>query len=111
MRSNAFAAKPWPLQLLVGWLVYRGVASGLHGQGTGRLSGDEVLVLKEEVWESLDALLAESKPSAGRAETLWILGGPEPTDADATAYLWLHRCAGVRRVGASKHNRPSRRDG
>lgn len=116
MRSNALAAVPWPLQLLVGWLAYRSVTSALYGQGTGRLSGDEVLVFKEEVWESLDALLAESKPSkpsTGRAEPFWLLGGPEPTEADATVYgfiagalvcdAWVLRTVLV-------HNRPSRRN-
>ncbi|KJZ77232.1 hypothetical protein HIM_03553 [Hirsutella minnesotensis 3608] len=65
MRAHVLAAVPWPLQVLVGWLAYRGVESGLHGQGTGRLEHEEVQTLKLEVWESINALLVEARRSAG----------------------------------------------
>lgn len=88
MRSGALAAIPWPLQWLVGLLAYRGVASALYGQGTGRLSDEEVRLLKEEVWEGVDALLAESRQASGKAgnEPFWVLGGAAPTEADATLF-------------------------
>ena len=97
MRSNVLAAIPWPLQSVVGWLAHRGILSALHGQGTGRLSDAEVRTLKEEVWHSLNALLTESVKSSlcRRGDDshdelpFWILGGTEPTEADATVYGFI----------------------
>ncbi|KAM4064108.1 zinc-binding dehydrogenase [Hirsutella rhossiliensis] len=86
MRLHAMGALPWPLQVF-GWFAYRAVERGIYGKGPGRLEDDEVLELKTEVWESDDALLAESKRSAdGAGEPFWVLGGPEPTDAHAAVY-------------------------
>ncbi|KAJ6441333.1 glutathione s-transferase [Purpureocillium lavendulum] len=89
MRSNVLSAVPWPLQVIVGWLAYRGVASGLHGQGTGRLTDEEVLAFKEEVWESVDALVVEARQSASGNGPFWLLGLSEPTEADATLYGFI----------------------
>ncbi|UNI17755.1 hypothetical protein JDV02_004075 [Purpureocillium takamizusanense] len=89
MRSNVLGAVPWPLQRAVGWLAYRTVTSGLHGQGTGRLTGEEVLAFQEEVWEAVDALLVDSRQSAVGDGPFWVLGGSEPTEVDATMYGFI----------------------
>jgi hypothetical protein len=97
MRAHALAAVPWPLQVVVGWLASRAVSSGLYQQGTGRLSGEEVHLFKEEVWDSLNALLTESVKTSSRLKSktndddapFWVLGGLEPTEADATVYGFI----------------------
>lgn len=93
MRDGVLAAVPWPIRALVGWLAYRGVSSALYGQGTGRLEDEEVLHLKKEAWESINALLEESMASRVESteerDPFWVLGGPEPTEADATVYGFI----------------------
>ncbi|KAM5356588.1 hypothetical protein ACJ41O_003234 [Fusarium nematophilum] len=88
MRANALAPIPWPLQVLVGLVVYQTVTRTLHGQGTGRFTDEEVAVLREEAWESVGALLAEARrTSRGTREgPFWVLGGEAPTEADATLF-------------------------
>ncbi|KAF7560800.1 hypothetical protein G7046_g3350 [Stylonectria norvegica] len=90
MRSNVLAAIPWPIQSLIGLLAYRGITNALYGQGTGRFAHEEVVKLKMEVWESLNSLLTASSASRpGRKGPFWILGGEEPTEADAVMFGFI----------------------
>lgn len=97
MRPHVLAAVPWPLQIIVGWLARRAVTNGLYQQGTGRLTDDEVQIFKEEVWDSLNALLTESVKTSSRKKSktndddapFWVLGGEEPTEADATVFGFI----------------------
>ncbi|RSL41433.1 hypothetical protein CEP53_012758 [Fusarium sp. AF-6] len=90
MRSNALAPIPWPLQVLVGFLVHQNVTKVLWGQGTGRFTDDEVAALREEVWESVDALISEARTSgADRDGPFWALGGKEPTEVDASLFAFI----------------------
>lgn len=97
MRNNVLAAVPWPLQIVVGWLAYRAISKGLYQQGTGRLTDEEVQLFKEEVWDSLNALLTESIKTSSRQKSktndddapFWVLGGPEFTEADAAVYGFI----------------------
>ncbi|KAF4979723.1 hypothetical protein FZEAL_4118 [Fusarium zealandicum] len=89
MRSNALAPVPWPLQTLLGLVVYRGVTNNLYGQGTGRLTDDEVAVLKGESWESVDALLCEARSRTSGQGPFWALGGDAPTEADSTLFGFI----------------------
>lgn len=93
MRTNMLAAIPWPLQVFAGWMARRTVISTLYGQGAGRFTEDEVLMLKEEVWDSVNALLTESVKTSSRDDVdeapYWILGGKEPSEADATVYGFI----------------------
>jgi hypothetical protein len=89
MRDGVLAAIPYPVRLIVGNLAYRAVMAGLNAQGTGRYSAEELRELKREAWESLDAILAESRrnsAAAGGDKPFWVLGRAEPTEADATVY-------------------------
>lgn len=90
MRSGVLAAIPYPIQLLVGLLAYRSISQTLWGQGTGRYSDEEIVPLKHEVWESVNALLAESRSKAGAGnEPFWVLGGAEPSEADPTVFGFI----------------------
>lgn len=87
MRDGALAAIPWPLRLLVGYMVQRKYVNMLYGQGALRFSDEEVATLKEEVWESVDALLVEARRSkTGGEGPFWVLGGEGPTEADTTIF-------------------------
>ncbi len=87
MRDGVLGALPWLVRVVVGNLAYRGVTAGLQSQGTGRYSREEVGEMKREVWEGLDGLLGEARAAGGgREKPFWVLGGEEPTEADATVY-------------------------
>lgn len=87
MKDTMLASVPWPLRELVGWLVARKMTATLEGQGTGRFSGDEVAFFKAQVWEAVNALLEASRTDS--REPYWVLGGSEPSEADATLYGFI----------------------
>lgn len=97
MRAHVLAHVPWPLDLVAGWLARRAVLGGLYQQGTGRLADGEVRLLAEEAWDGVNALLTESVKAASRRRRrtndddapFWVLGGDEPTEADATLYGFI----------------------
>ncbi|KAK4203066.1 putative glutathione S-transferase [Triangularia verruculosa] len=86
------AGLPWVMQWVIGGKIYRDIIRTLYGQGTGRYASREVAMLKEEVWESINALLLEGKTKTlarregESGEPFWILGGEGPTEADCTVY-------------------------
>ena len=64
MRSGVLKALPYPMQVLVGLLAWRANSQTLHGQGTARYSLDEIALLRTEVWDAIDALVADAKSAA-----------------------------------------------
>ncbi|KAI1189655.1 hypothetical protein F5B17DRAFT_390091 [Nemania serpens] len=98
MRDHVLWPIPWPLRVLVGSLVHRSTVATLHGQGTGRFDADEIAAFRREIWASFADLLLESRakrthpssPSSSSSsdgeKPFWVLGGPEPTDADASLF-------------------------
>ncbi|KAI8635526.1 hypothetical protein F5Y19DRAFT_14022 [Xylariaceae sp. FL1651] len=92
MRDHVLWPVPWPLRVFVGSMVYRNTVATLHGQGTGRLTPEEIATFRHEVLESFADLLLESRAKAGPAEggePFWVLGGPGPTDVDATLFGFM----------------------
>lgn len=80
-------AIPWPLRVVIGNLAYRQVVAALHGQGTGRLTPEEIASARREVLDSLAGLLAASRAKkSSRSEVFWALGGDAPTEADASLF-------------------------
>ena len=92
MRSNILAALPYPIQIIVGLLAYRGVMRTLNGQGTARFSAEEIRAFRRQIWEDVNALLVASRAKAKKAAddddegTFWVLGGEGPSEADATVF-------------------------
>ncbi|KAK8121538.1 hypothetical protein PG999_005658 [Apiospora kogelbergensis] len=94
MREHIFGAMPYPLRVVVGLLAFRGIQATLHGQGTGRFTAEEMAGFRREIWEGVDALLAASKNKRDKTgskddeegEPFWVLGGEQPTEADATVF-------------------------
>ncbi|KAI0469116.1 hypothetical protein F4859DRAFT_516466 [Xylaria cf. heliscus] len=91
MRDHVLWPIPWPIRVFVGSMIYRSTVATLHGQGTGRFTAEEIALFRHEIWESCADLLLESKtktrPATG--EPFWVLGGPEPTEADATLFGFI----------------------
>lgn len=94
MRDHILETLSWPMRFVVGNIIYSNTVKTLHGQGTGRYSGDEIAGFRREIWESVNVLLVESKTALGTQrstndgaeEPFWVLGGENPTEADATVF-------------------------
>ncbi|KAF4344381.1 glutathione S-transferase [Fusarium beomiforme] len=89
MRAGIFSSMPWLLQVVIGYFAARANARTAYGQGTGRLTDDEVTELREEVWESVDALLTDARMRKKGDGAFWALGGDEPTEVDATIFGFI----------------------
>jgi hypothetical protein len=89
MRDYSMAKVPLPRRAILGYLGYRANVRKLHDQGTGRFSEDEIHAFRREIWESVNALLEESRKSVNPDECFWVLGGAKPTEADATVYGFI----------------------
>ncbi|RAO68828.1 uncharacterized protein BHQ10_004840 [Talaromyces amestolkiae] len=87
MRDGVMAAIPYPIRVIVGYLAWRKNNAGLHSQGTGRFSAEEIHSFRDKIWHSLDDLLAESRHKSLSGQKLfWALGGEGPTEADTSLY-------------------------
>jgi hypothetical protein len=94
MRDTVLASIPFPVRLIVGLLAYRKHASTLDGQGVLRFSGEEAAALRFEIWESVNAMLAESRGQVEKAgktssDPFWVLGGESPTEADPVVFGFI----------------------
>ncbi|KAJ9637462.1 uncharacterized protein PV06_04053 [Exophiala oligosperma] len=92
-RDKALWALPYPMRVVIGYMIHRGITQTLHGQGTGRFSDEEVKKFRADVWQSIDNVLKQRlKPSSSRStktEPAWVLGGEQPTEADATLFGFI----------------------
>ena len=93
MRPHVLSALPYPLQLIIGPLVYRKISQTLHGQGTGRFSAEEIISFRQQVWENVDALLVASRrkiTETGAGDVMfWVLGGNGPSEADTVLFGFI----------------------
>lgn len=94
MRDYVLAAIPYPWRVLVGLYASRTAVAALHGQGTGRFSADEVAGFRLDIWEAFNSLLIESRSrtgfeAGGAFEPFWLLGGEQPTEADASLFGFI----------------------
>jgi len=91
-REQALWAVPWPIRIYVGHKVYGKVTTTLYGQGTGRLTSEEVDQFRREIWHTFNDILTESRSHSdveGSKEPFWVLGGSGPTEVDITLYGFL----------------------
>jgi hypothetical protein len=84
--QGPLAAIPYPMRFFIGWMVHSKISRSLYGQGTGRYTAAELNSLRQEAWTSLDELVAKNTDRSG---IHWILGGQNPTEADACLYGFL----------------------
>ncbi|KAK4940983.1 hypothetical protein LTR10_019027 [Elasticomyces elasticus] len=85
-RDMALGSMPYPVRIMVGYLIHRSITHTLHGQGVGRLTNEEIRMLKTEIWQSLDDILKVRLRQATTGEPVWCLGDTAPTEADATLF-------------------------
>ena len=85
MRDHVLGAIPYPVRLVIGLIVYRKNVAIFEGQGSGRFSDAELTVFKQEIWNTLEALLSKPRANAG-SSPFWVLGGAGPTEADTTIF-------------------------
>ena len=89
-RDKALWATPYLMRILVGLMIHRNNTAMLYGQGTGRLSSEEVTMFRREIWESINCALASiAKNTDAKDMPFWILGGTAPTEADATLFGFI----------------------
>jgi hypothetical protein len=86
MRDHVLAKIPLPQRLAVGEKTKAAMIQKLDLQGTGRLTDMEIRAAIRDIWEGLTGLLEAAKAKAGDADVFWVLGGQEPTEADATVF-------------------------
>jgi hypothetical protein len=86
MRDHVLGSIPYPLRIVIGMLAYRGNVKKLHDQGAGRFSDAEIRGFIREIWEGVNGMLVESRRKVKDGECFWMLGGAEPTEADATLF-------------------------
>lgn len=95
MRDHVLWFIPYPIRVIVGLIIYRNTVAILHGQGTGRFSNDEIAEFRREIWGSInDRLTVASRVKSSRSngdkkEPFWVLGGHDPTEADATLFGFI----------------------
>ncbi len=90
MRDKTLESIPYPIRVVVGLLVYHKSMGTFYGQGTSRFSPEELTCLKEQVWESVNALLEESKKGKDEEwDIFWAFGGETPTEADAVLFGFI----------------------
>ncbi|OJJ50754.1 hypothetical protein ASPZODRAFT_55456 [Penicilliopsis zonata CBS 506.65] len=91
MRDHILSSLPYPVRVVVGLLIYRNTIQTLHGQGSGRHSADEIREFRHEIWTAISDLLVASRSAKPRDPTqpFWILGGEQPTEADATVFAFV----------------------
>lgn len=88
MRDYILSSLPHPIRVIIGLLIYRKTTQTLHGQGTGRYSPEEIGTFRAEIWEHINGMLVVSQrgSSEGTPEPFWVLGGEQPTEADAVVF-------------------------
>lgn len=89
MRDTVLANVPFPFRVILALIIFRGVKSTLQGQGVLRFTNDEASEQRLEIWESINAMLVESRnraQEAGKNGPFWVLGGATPTEADPTVF-------------------------
>ncbi|KAH1796747.1 hypothetical protein KXV64_000610 [Aspergillus fumigatus] len=90
MRSKILAALPWPVQVVVGNIIYRKVTRNLQGQGTMAFTEEEISEFRQEIWASLNAVVAEAqKKQSDRDRPFWVWGGEGPTEVDAVLFGFI----------------------
>lgn len=90
MRGKILGSLPWPLQVVVGNIVYNKNLRNMQGQGTGTFSAPEISVFRGEIWESINALLSAAQAQHQDEEgPFWLWGGESPTEADTTLFGFI----------------------
>lgn len=88
-RDEVLHAKPLVLKILIGNIIHRKIVQTVHLQGCGRFTSEEQKAFRHEIWETLEAMLAEQRKAAEGNEPFWCLGGQNPTEADSVVFAFI----------------------
>lgn len=90
-RDKILESKPWLVRYIVGNLIHRKIVQTLHLQGCGRFSKEQQKQFRHEIWDTLERMLSVRRKAAGRKSgPFWLLGGKEPTEADAVVFAFIN---------------------
>ncbi|KAH0339803.1 hypothetical protein KCU81_g7053, partial [Aureobasidium melanogenum] len=91
MRPVVLAALPYPVQLVVGLLIYRSNKQTLQGQGTLRFTSREIADFRQQIWQHISTLLTAARTNAKVSDdaVFWLFGKQEPSEADAVLYGFI----------------------
>ncbi len=76
---------PYPLRVIVGYMIWRTIRRNYYGQGVGRYTDEERQMFAEEAWAALNEIYVGNQMGGGEGDR-WVLGGEGPTEADASLY-------------------------
>ena len=83
------------MRVMIGPLAHRTMSQMLYSQGTGRYTADECRAMNQEILTTVNDLLetrhedAEVKDGKGKEMPFWLLGGKDPSNADATVFGFI----------------------
>ncbi|KAJ5323473.1 hypothetical protein N7476_002073 [Penicillium atrosanguineum] len=90
MRSKILGSLPWPIQAVVGNIVYLKFKLTLSGMGILRFNADEIAEFRREIWETAsNQLVAVRAQSQDREGPFWLWGGDGPTEADTVLFGFI----------------------
>ncbi|KAJ6110667.1 hypothetical protein N7486_002902 [Penicillium sp. IBT 16267x] len=89
MRDKILGALPWPVRVVVGNMIYNKNFRNMMGQGTGKFSAEEIAAFRIDIWDTLNAVISESRAQSRGKGPFWVWGGDAPTEADAVVYGFI----------------------
>jgi hypothetical protein len=90
MRSQVLGSLPWPVQVVVGNLVYIKITRTLSGMGILKFSTDEIAEFRREIWEAAsNQLVTACAQSQNQDGPFWLWGGDAPTEADTVLFGFI----------------------
>lgn len=90
MRAKILGGMSWPLQVVVGNIIYNKNFRTMQGQGTGTFFPEEIAAFQAEIWESLNAILSASYTQHRDSEgPFWLWGEDAPSEADAVVFGFI----------------------
>ncbi|KAJ6107306.1 hypothetical protein N7523_008629 [Penicillium sp. IBT 18751x] len=82
MRFKILGSLPWPVQVIVGNIIYLKYTRTLSGMGILEFSADEIAGFCREIWETTSQkLMAVRSQRQGQEGPFWLWGGDTPTEA------------------------------
>ena len=90
MRSQILGSFSWPLQVVVGNIIYLKYTRILSGMGILKFSADEIAEFRREIWETTsNQLVPVRAQSQDREGPFWLWGGDGPTEADTVLFGFI----------------------
>ncbi|KAK5797536.1 hypothetical protein VI817_003827 [Penicillium citrinum] len=90
MRAKILGGMSWPLQVVVGNIIYNINVRTMQGQGTGTFFPEEIAAFRAEIWESLNAILSASYTQHRDSEgPFWRWGEDAPTETDGVVFGFI----------------------